>query len=65
MARRKPENLITDLFGLPLLTGLTPTVALAQFIFACVTMADFMFTHDLNIDKKLGLFTSSSISSQG
>jgi hypothetical protein len=39
------------LLGLPLVTGLTPTVALAQFIFACVAMADFMFTHGLNIDE--------------
>jgi len=65
MAKQKPENLITDFFGLPLSTGLTPTVALAQFVFACVTMAGFMFTHGLNIDEELGLFTSLSISSQG
>ena len=65
MAKQKPENLITDFIGLPLSTGLTPTVALAQFVFACVTMGGFMFTHGLNIDEELGLFTSLSISSQG
>jgi len=65
MTRQKPENLINDFFGLPFSTGLTPTIALAQFVFASVAMGGFMFTHALNIDEELGLFTSSNISSQG
>ena len=65
MTRQKQENLITDFFRLPFSTGLTPTVALAQFVFACMAMGGFMFTHGLNIDEELGLFTSSVISGQG
>lgn len=65
MTRQKQENLITDFCRLHLSTGLTPTVALAQFVFACIAMGGFMFSHGLNIDEELGLFGSSNISSQG
>ncbi|MBD2720407.1 glucosyltransferase domain-containing protein [Synechococcus sp. FACHB-909] len=63
--KKKPESPSADLLALFLSSGLTPTAALAQFVFACVAMGGFMFSHGLNIDEELGLFTPFSISLQG
>lgn len=56
---------IATLLRLPLLTGLTPLIALTQFTFACIAMGGFMFNQTLTIDEELGLFTTTNISSQG